>query len=114
MTTAGTEPCSVTPVAVYYYSQTNAAAKLGISRNTFASMRERYPDFPEPDAWIGVDGGPLPADPRENPQANGKSTPGWTEASVEKMKRFREQDMAGQGARTDLRRKDAAGSPAIP
>lgn len=98
------EPCSVAQVATYYLSQTDIARELGISRTTVASMRERYPGFPGPDAWIGAGDG-IPgegADPRENPQENGKSTPGWLPERLEEIRRFRAEAMPGPGARTDL------------
>ena len=94
----------MTPMAVYYLSQTDVARELEVSPDAVRGWRKRYPrgsahPFPEPDSWTGVD--EVTADPRENPRENSRSMPGWLPSRLAEIKTWRD-GMPGSGARTDL------------
>jgi hypothetical protein len=89
-------------VAVYFLSQTDIARELGVSPDAVRLWRKRHADFPEPDAWIGLDEAPGEGvDARENPRANARSMPGWLPSRLPEIRAWRE-SLPGQGARTDL------------
>jgi hypothetical protein len=92
---------------MYFLSQTDLARELGVTPDAIRLWRKRYPGFPEPDAWIGLD--PVPegdagarSDPRQNPRENSRSVPGWLPGRLEEVRRWRETGMSGQGARGGL------------
>jgi uncharacterized protein YjcR len=100
---AGAEPRNITPVAVYYLSQTDIARELGVSPDAVRAWRKRYPSFPGPDAWTGLDEIPSEdADARVNPRENARAVPGWLPSRMEEIRTWRKEGMSGQGARSDL------------
>lgn len=94
---------------MYFLSQTDLARELGVTPDAIRLWRKRYPSFPEPDAWTGLDQVPDgDADARENPRENSRSVPGWLPGRLEEVKRWRAVGMSGQGARGDLAAREPA------
>lgn len=93
------------PVAEYYLSQADIAARLGVSNEAVRTWRKRYHQgsghpFPEPDSWTGIDelpeDGGVP-DARVNPRENSRSVPGWLPSRLPAIRAWRD-GMPGSGA----------------
>lgn len=95
----------------YYLSQADIGRHFGVGSEAVRGWRNRYADFPVPDAWIGVDEMPENAkavpDARKNPRANSRSMPGWLPSSLKSdgaIQKWYDTHEFRPGQRTDLKR----------